>query len=91
MRINNTNNAGQIQAQARQTEQNIKRKAQPKSDEAKVYTTSQAVSSYSTARKAINNTPDFREALVASISAKIEDGTYDVSSEALADKILSKF
>ena len=40
---------------------------------------------------AVNAAPDVREDVVASLKAAIKNGTYDVSGEAFADKLLSKF
>ena len=43
---------------------------------------------YSTARSALKNTPDVREDLVNSIRERIKSGTYNVSSEDIANKLL---
>lgn len=43
---------------------------------------------FQTAMKAINNSPDVRQNKINSISKKISDGTYFVSSEQIANKIL---
>ena len=43
------------------------------------------------AKQAVNNAPDIREDKVASLKAAIKNGTYDVSGEAFADKLLAKF
>jgi negative regulator of flagellin synthesis FlgM len=42
------------------------------------------------ARKAVQSAPDVREDKVAAIKQRIADGTYNVSSEALAQSILKK-
>jgi negative regulator of flagellin synthesis FlgM len=42
------------------------------------------------ARKAVESTPDVREEKIAAIRQRIENGTYNVSSEALAKSILEK-
>lgn len=44
-----------------------------------------------TARTAVAGSPDIREELTASIKAKIQDGTYEVSVEDFADKLMRKF
>ncbi|MCR5625934.1 MAG: flagellar biosynthesis anti-sigma factor FlgM [Lachnospiraceae bacterium] len=44
-----------------------------------------------TAKKAVSDAPDIREDLVASIKAQINDGTYSVSTESFADKLMKKF
>ena len=43
---------------------------------------------YSAIRKAVSNAPDIRETRVADIKARIENGTYNVSSADVARKIL---
>lgn len=42
------------------------------------------------AKQAVANTPDVREDLVASISEQVKAGTYSVSAEQLANKLLSQ-
>jgi negative regulator of flagellin synthesis FlgM len=42
------------------------------------------------ARKAVESAPDVREEKIAAIRKRIENGTYNVSSEALAKSILDK-
>ncbi len=46
---------------------------------------------YNVAKKAVAEASDVREDLVADIKAKIKDGTYDVSTDDFADKLLSQF
>jgi len=46
---------------------------------------------FQTAKSAVAAVPDVREDLVASIKAKIDNGTYQVSSSAFAEKLLAKF
>jgi len=43
------------------------------------------------AKMALASTPDIRESLVAPIKEKIDNGTYDVSAEDLAGKLLEKY
>ena len=43
------------------------------------------------AKQAVNAAPDVREDLVAKYKAAIKNGTYDVSSEEFADKILANY
>lgn len=43
-----------------------------------------------TAKQAVANTPDIREDLVASIKEQVKAGTYSVSGEQLANKLLSQ-
>lgn len=40
------------------------------------------------AKQAVQNSPDVREDLVAKYKAQIQDGTYQVSSEFFADKLI---
>lgn len=40
------------------------------------------------AKQLVENAPDVREARVAEIKSRIEDGTYTVSDEAIVDKLL---
>lgn len=46
---------------------------------------------YQIAKKAVNNVPDIREDKVADIKSKIDNGTYDVSAESFADKLLENY
>ena len=43
------------------------------------------------AKQAVSAVPDVREDVVATLKAAIKNGTYDVSGEAFADKLLSKY
>ena len=44
-----------------------------------------------TAKAAVAGSPDIREELTAPIKEKIQNGTYEVSNESFAAKLLSKF
>lgn len=46
---------------------------------------------YQTAKSAVAAVPDVREDRVASIKARIDNGTYQVDTSAFAEKLLSKF
>src|SRR5579859_2674031 len=52
-------------------------------------TLSDSARSVSTARTAVQNAPDVREQKVADIKQQLSDGTYQVSSRALASKMLT--
>lgn len=43
------------------------------------------------AKQAVNEVPNVREDLVASLKSAIKNGTYDVSGEDFADKLLAKY
>ena len=42
-------------------------------------------------KQAVKNAPDTREDLTASLKSRIDSGTYQVSNESFADKLLEKF
>ncbi|MCR5747715.1 MAG: flagellar biosynthesis anti-sigma factor FlgM [Lachnospiraceae bacterium] len=44
-----------------------------------------------TLKSAVKSSPDIREDKVASLKKQIEAGTYDVSGESFADKLLAKY
>lgn len=44
-----------------------------------------------TAKAAVAGSPDIREELTAPIKAKIQNGTYEVSNESFADKLLKRY
>jgi len=43
------------------------------------------------AKKAVAQAPDIRENLTEPLKAKIANGTYEVSAESFADKLIEKF
>lgn len=43
------------------------------------------------AKTAVASAPDIREELTAPIKAKIQDGTYEVSNESFAEKLMQKY
>ncbi len=43
------------------------------------------------AKNALASTPDVRESKISDIKARMASGTYDVSGEAFADKLISAF
>ena len=45
---------------------------------------------FQTAKSAVAAVPDVREDLVASIKSRIDNGTYQVSASAFAEKLLTK-
>ena len=44
-----------------------------------------------TAKAAVAGSPDIREELTAPIKAKIDNGTYEVSNETFAEKLMKKY
>lgn len=46
---------------------------------------------YQTAKGAVNDVPDIREDKVADIKARIKNGSYDVSPESFADKLIEGY
>ncbi len=46
---------------------------------------------FQTAKAAVASAPDIREELTAPIKARIDNGTYQVSAESFADKLLQKY
>lgn len=43
------------------------------------------------AKQAVMTSPDVREDLVASLKERLRDGSYDVSIESFADKLMAKY
>lgn len=66
----------------------VKKSGNPKSAQDKIEF-SQTAKSYQTAKAAVNSAPDVREDKVARIKAQMAAGTYNVSLDAVANKILS--
>ncbi len=46
---------------------------------------------FQTAKQAVANAGDIREDVIAPIKEKIQAGTYEVSAESFADKLMQKF
>lgn len=46
---------------------------------------------YQSIKKAVNETSDVREDKVADLKKKINNGTYDVSAESFADKLIENY
>ncbi len=86
MRIDAYNSVSQVYASQPQVKA-AKANAYVQQDEK--YEVSDSARSYSVARAAVANTTDVREDKVADIKARMAAGTYNISSEAIADKILS--
>ena len=52
---------------------------------------SQAGRDYQIAKKAVAEAPDIREDLVAEIKSRVEAGTYEVSGDAFAQKVIERY
>lgn len=46
---------------------------------------------YQVAKSAVNEAPDIREDKIADIKRKIDNGTYDVSAESFAEKVIKRY
>ncbi len=46
---------------------------------------------YQVAKSAVSETPDVREDKITDLKARVENGTYDVSPEEFADKLLESY
>lgn len=86
MRIESVNAASRIYEAVNLSSSKTKKASENTGDKFEI---SQAAKDYQIAKAAVKNAPDIRAEKVASIKAKIEDGTYNVSAEAVADKILN--
>lgn len=82
MRIDAYNAVNQIY----QTSQISKAKTSSVSDKFEISDTART---YQTARTAVSKASDVREDKIADIKARMAAGTYNISSEAVADKILN--
>lgn len=54
-------------------------------------TISRVGAEYNLARQALKAVPDVREELVSDIKRQITEGTYNVSGDSFADKLISRF
>ena len=88
MRIDAYNAVNQIyQTTAKVKKVDAEKKVQ-KDDKLEI---SQAGKDINVAKKAIKESPDVREDKIEAIKKQMAEGTYSVSTEALADKILDGF
>ncbi len=86
MRIDAINRVSQLY-QANSTKRVAKAGSVEKFDSVQI---SQMGKDYQVAKAAVAATPDVRTDLVNDIKQRMQDGTYDVSMEMLADKLLAK-
>lgn len=85
MRIDAVNRVSQLY-QANSTKKVAKQKSDEKYDSVQI---SQTGRDYQVAKAAVEATPDVRTDLVNDIKSRLKNGTYDVSMEMLADKLLA--
>lgn len=69
----------------------ISRKKTTGKEATDIYDVSREAKDYNTIYKAVMQSPDIREDKIKAISKQIEEGTYNVSAQALAEKILSGY
>jgi negative regulator of flagellin synthesis FlgM len=86
MRIDAYNAVSQIYHSSTVSSVNKKREVASYSDKLEI---SQSAKDYQTAKEAVSAVSDVREDKVAYIKEQMASGKYSVSSEAVADKILS--
>ena len=86
MRIDAINRVSQLY-QANSTKRVAKSSSVEKFDSVQI---SQMGKDYQVAKAAVAATPDVRTDVVNDIKQRMQDGTYDVSMEMLADKLLAK-
>ena len=86
MRIDAINRVSQLY-QANSTKKVAKAKGAEKYDSVQI---SQMGKDYQVAKAAVAATPDVRTDLVNDIKTRLQNGTYDVSMEMLADKLLAE-
>lgn len=87
MRIDAYNQITQLYSQSTK----VKPKTAQKSSERDQFQMSDSAKAYQTSRKAVSEAPDVRAERVAELKNRIQSGTYDVSAEAFAEKILSNY
>ena len=86
MRIDAINRVSQLY-QANSTKRVVKATDTAKYDSVQI---SQMGKDYQVAKAAVAATPDVRTDLVADIKSRIQNGTYDVTMDMLADKLLAE-
>lgn len=87
MRIDGIQKVAQIYSSNSAVKTEKKRKA-AEQDNVQI---SQAGRDFQIARNAVKNAPDVREDIVADIKSRVEAGTYDVSGDAFAEKVISRY
>ena len=87
MRIEAYNQVQQLY-QAKRTDKTQKSPAASKTDKVQISSFGRDIH---IAKAAVASAPDIREELTAPIKARIQDGTYEVSNESFAEKLMEKY
>ncbi|MCI5502392.1 MAG: flagellar biosynthesis anti-sigma factor FlgM [Lachnospiraceae bacterium] len=87
MRIDALNQVSRVY-EANKTKKVSKNSETDKRDQFEI---SQSAKDYQTVKKALSQTPDIREDKVAEIKSAMNSGTYNVSAQEIADKMVSKY
>jgi len=77
--------------QAYQTKRSDKSQSASKTSFADQFQISSLGKDIQTAKQAVANSSDIREDMVALLRAKVQNGTYNVSSEDFASKLIEKY
>ena len=88
MRIDAYSAVNQVYQTNMQTRKETVEKKTSRDDKIEI---SQVGKDMTVAKKAISEAPDLREDKVKAIKEQMEAGTYSVSSEAIADKLINSF
>lgn len=87
MRIEAYNQVQQLY-QAKRTDKTQKSSSASKTDRLQISSFGRDIQ---IAKAAIASAPDIREEFTAPIKTRIQDGTYDVSNESFAEKLMEKY
>ena len=87
MRIEAYNQIGQIYA-PKKTYGTTKTNSVSRMDEVQISSIGKDIQ---TVKQAVANTPDIREDITASVKSRVKNGTYDVSTDDFASKLLSAY
>lgn len=87
MRIDGMQKVAQIYS-SKSASRTEKKKVESSKDNVQI---SQAGRDFQIAKKAVSEVPDVREDLVADIKNRMSNGTYEVSADAFAEKVIAKY
>ena len=87
MRVEAYNKIGQVY----QANQKMRTRETVKGSERDALTISETARDYQTARQALAQVPDIREARVSAIKQSMEAGTYQVNAESFAAKLIARY